>query len=529
MNPISEIDDFRTGRSVFTVAAASALLAAATLANIGATNSTFAAEEPKRGGTLVFARDSEPLSLNPGSVADNGSIWAVEQICDSLLEPDETGRGIRPALAESYEVSPDGLIYTFKLRDAKFSNGDPVTIEDVMFTLQTITKPEAYNSYLFPEMEWEAVDDRTLVITLDKPFTPFLSIISVYVAGILHKETYEADPEKFGVAPVCAGAFKVVSYDRGSELVLEPNEHYWDRRVDGGPAPYVDRIRMPYVPESNGRIVGLRNGDYDVVSLVPLNEAQAIDADPNLTLEVAPAFRLDYVYLNHNKPPLDNKNIRLALNYAANREAILKVAYFGFGEIPNSYMPKINYHCESVDKIPYDIDKAKQFVAEAGYDGTPIEIMVDTGNSTFRQIATILQQGWQAAGLKIEINEYDVGTAWGNTETGNYQAYVSYITSDTNDQDFLASIQADYTGGTNAFFSHYKNDQVVEWLKQARQESDPEKRQALYCKIQQQVYWDGYSVPLNFKPFVNAYQNYVHGFRNLVTGPWWLKDVWLDK
>jgi peptide/nickel transport system substrate-binding protein len=273
----------------------------------------------------------------------------------------------------------------------------------------------------------------------------------------------------------------------------------------------------------------LRNGDYDVVSLVPLNEAQAIDADPNLALEVAPAFRLDYVYLNHNKPPLDNKNIRLALNYAANREAILKVAYFGFGEIPNSYMPKINYHCESVDKIPYDIDKAKQLVAEAGYDGTPIEIMVDTGNSTFRQIATILQQGWQAAGLKIEINEYDVGTAWGNTETGNYQAYVSYITSDTNDQDFLASIQADYTGGTNAFFSHYKNDQVVEWLKQARQESDPEKRQALYCKIQQQVYWDGYSVPLNFKPFVNAYQNYVHGFRNLVTGPWWLKDVWLDK
>ena len=509
--------------------AASALLLAGILFSGAASTQATAAETPKRGGILVFARADEALALNPGAVADNGSIWAVEQICDSLLEPDETGRGIRPALAESYEISPDELVYTFKLRDAKFSNGDPVTIEDVMFTLETITAPDAYNSYLYPPMTWEALDESTLRITLKEPFTPFLSILSVYAAGILHKATYEADPEQFGLSPMCAGAFKVETYDRGSKLVLTPNEHYWDRRADGGPAAYVDRIDMLYIPESNARIVGLRNGDFDVIGLVPLNEAKAIEADSNLTLEVAPAFRLDYVYLNHAKPPLDNRNIRLALNYAANRDAILKVAYFGYGEIPNSYMPKINYHCDSVELIPFDVSKAKELVAEAGYDGTPIEIMVDTGNATYRQIATILQQGWQAAGLNAVINEYDVGTAWGKTEDGDFQSYVSYITSDTNDQDFLASIQADYTGGSGAFFSHYKSDQVVEWLKQARQAKTAEERQDLYCKIQQQTYWDGYGVPLNFKPFVNAYQNHVVGFRNLVTGPWWLKDVWLNK
>lgn len=514
----------RTARvaALFATAAASVLVASGTLGSASA-------QEPQRGGTLHFARDAEPLSLTPGDVADNGSIWAVEQICDSLLEPDETGRGIRPALAESYEVSDDGLVYTFKLRDAKFSNGEPVTMEDVLFTLDTITAPDAYNSYLYPPMEYSAADESTLRVELEKPFTPFLSIMSVYAAAIMEKAAFEADSEAFSAKPVCAGAFKVDSFDRGSKLVLSPNEHYWDRRDDGGPAPYVDKIEMLYVPETNARMVGLWNRDYDIISLVPLSQAASLEQADGVVLEVAPAFRLDYVYLNHEAAPLDNRDVRLAMNYAANREAILGLAYFGYGEIPNSYMPKINYHCESVEPIPFDVEKAKELVEGSGYDGTPIEIMVDTGNSTFRQIATMLQQGWQQAGLNVEITEYDVGTAWSKTETGDYQAYVSYITSDTNDQDFLASIQADYTGNTEAFFSHYKNDQVVEWLQQAQQALEPERRQELYCQILEQVYHDGYSVPLNFRPFVNAHLDTVHGFHNLVTGPWWLKDVWLEQ
>ena len=218
----------------------------------------------------------------------------------------------------------------------------------------------------------------------------------------------------------------------------------------------------------------------------------------------------------------------MALNYAANREAILKVVFFGYGEVPNFYMPVINYHCDSIGKIAYDPAKAKALVAGAGYDGTTIELIAPSGDSVARQAAQILQQGWQEAGLKVEIVEFDVGTAFGLLEEGKFFAMVSYITSDTNDQDFLVSIQADNTvfGG---FFSNYNNTQVTEWLTAARQSDDPAERQDLYCKVQQQVYWDGYSVPLNFKPFVNAYRNDVIGFHNSVTGPWWLKDVWLDR
>jgi ABC-type transport system substrate-binding protein len=155
--------------------------------------------------------------------------------------------------------------------------------------------------------------------------------------------------------------------------------------------------------------------------------------------------------------------------------------------------------------------------------------MVDTGNAPFRQIATILQQGWSQAGLKVEIVEFDVGTAFNMTQKGDYQAYVSYITSDINDDDELASIQADGTGATASFFSHYNSPEVTKLLAEARQTSDKAKRAELYGKVQAMAYNDGYSVPLNFLPYVNGYRNHVQNWRNITVGWWWLKQVWLDK
>lgn len=513
----------RLGASAIAIAIAAGLLT-------GWAAAPSAAAEVKRGGTLTMARPDEPLTFDPFIPSDNGSIYAQEQVCDSLVEADETGLGLRPGLAESWEPSADGLTWTLKIRDAKFSNGDPVTVEDVVFSLETAAGPTAAYAFGFEPVEsFAAGEGNTVVIKLKRGYTPLPAVLSLFSAAIVNKKAFEADRDGFGQKPVCAGPFMVEEYARGSRVVLVPNPHYWDKGVDGKPLPYLDRVEMLYVPESNARVLGLRNGDYDVIATVPFNQAKSLEGGSDITLEVQPIFRLDYVYLNHAKKPLDDKRIRLALNYAADREAILKTVYFGYGEIPNSYMPKVNFHSETVPLIPYDIEKARQLVQEAGYDGTPIQLMVDTGNAPFRQIATILQQGWTAAGLKVEIVEFDVGTAFGMTQKGDYQAYVSYITSDINDTDELAIIQADYNSGTNSFFSWYDNPEVSKMLADARAASDPKVRADLYAKVQETVYWDGYSVPLNFVPAVNAYHNYVKGWRQLANGWWWIKDVWLDK
>ncbi len=494
------------------------------------TGAALAADAAKRGGTLIFARPDEPLTFDPFVPNDNGSIYALEQVCDSLIEPDDTGLGLVPGLAESWEIAPDGLVYTFTLRDAKFSNGEPVTADDVVFSLQTLAKPERPMSFLLkPVKSVEKVDDKHVKLTLSQPYAPILSSLSAYAAAIVSKKAYEADAEKFGSQPVCAGPFQVAEYARGSKVTLTRNPNFWEKAPDGQPLPYLDTVEMNYVPESNARVLGLRNGDYDVISTVAFNQAAQLQGGDEVTLESQPIFRLDYVYLNHAKKPLDNEKLRLALNYAANREAILKAVYFGFGELPNSYMPKVNFHSDAVKPIPYDIEKAKALVQESGYDGTPIQIMVDTGNAPFRQIATILQQGWKEAGIESEIVEFDVGTSWTNTTKGEYMAYVSYITSDINDTDELATLEADFGGGTNAFFTWYNNPEVTDLLNQARSTLDNAKRAELYAKVQDIVYNAGYSVPLNFVPAVNAHHNYVKGWRQLANGWWWLKYVSLDK
>lgn len=502
-----------------------ATLALATL--IGAASAS--ADDIKRGGTLTVARPDEPLTLDPFIPSDNGSIYAIAQICEPLVAADKTGQGLEPGLAESWTVSADGLTYVFKLRPGlKFNDGTPVTVEDAVFSLKRVADPAAAYGFAFETVaSIEKTDDSHLTITLKSPNAALLSAMSLFSASVVSKAAYEKDATAFGLAPVCAGPFKVKSYERGSQLVLVPNEHYWRQGADGKAMPYLDQVVLKYVPESNSRVLGLRNGDFDAILAVPLNQAASVKAVDGVTLEVAPSYRLDYVYLNHAQKPIDDKRIRLALNYAANREAIMKAVYFGYGEIANSFMPKVNYWSDKVPLIPYDLEKAKALVKEAGYDGTPIHLMVDTGNAPSRQIATILQQGWTQAGLKVDIVEYDVGTAFSMTQKGDYQAYVSYITSDINDSDELATLEADGTGSTEAFFSRYKNDEVVKLLSDARHTNDSAKRAELYAKIQDIVYHDGYSVPLNFLPYVNAYQNKVQNWANIAVGWWWLREVWL--
>lgn len=480
-----------------------------------------------RGGSLTVGRPDEPLTLDPFIPSDNGSIYAIAQICEPLILADKAGTGLEPGLATQWTVSPDKMSYTFTLRDGvKFSDGKPMTADDVVFSLTKNMDPAAAYQFAFaPVDKIEKVDDGHVKITLKTPYTPLLSVLSLFSTSIVEKAAYAAGAEAFGAKPVCTGPFMVDSYERGSQLVLVRNPNYWAKGDDGKPLPYLDKVTLRYMPDSNSRVLGLQNGDIDAAIAVPLNQAEAVKKMDGVALEVSPSYRLDYVYINHAKKPFDNKDVRLAINYAANRAAMMKAVYFGYGEIANSFMPKVNYWSDKVEKIPFDMEKAAELVKKSGYDGTPIQLMVDTGNSGFRQIATILQQAWTKAGLKVEIVEFDNGTAFGMTQKGDYQAYVSYITSDINDSDELATLEGDYHGATNAFFSWYKSDKVVDLLDKARQEGDGAKRAALYAEIQDIVYHDGYSVPLNFLPYVNGYKTKVQNWHNIAVGWWWLKNM----
>jgi peptide/nickel transport system substrate-binding protein len=324
----------------------------------------------------------------------------------------------------------------------------------------------------------------------------------------------------------------VDEYSRGERVVLKANPNYWEMGEDGSPLPYLDEVVIQYVPESTSRVLGFRNNDYDVMTGVPLNEADSLKTMTDATLEVAPIYRLDYLYTNHAVPPLNSREFRLAMNYATNREAIFDNVYFGYGEIPNSYMPKMNFWSADVPLIPYDPDKARELIEESGYNGEVIEIIVTAGSTQEKQTATILQQNWAEVGINSEIMEMEGGAQWDLVPAGEYMVQVSYITSDINDDDELATLQADFSapGEFNSFFSWYDSAEVSELLDLARKTSDPAERAEYYAQVQEIAYYqDAYSVPFNFMPMVNAYYNYVHNWQNLTVGWWWLKDVWVDK
>jgi peptide/nickel transport system substrate-binding protein len=506
------------------------------LAACGGTSGTTASSSPtgapRRGGEMTLARLEEPLTFDPVGPSDNGSIYLIEQVFDTLVKPDQTGAGLAPGLAESWDISPDGLVYTFHLRQAKFSNGDPVTTDDVLFSLERAAdaKKSPY-AFLFTDVgKMEAPDASTIKITLKEPSAPFLSSMAIFAAGIVPKKVYEADPQGFGNKPVGSGPFMVQQYTRGDQVVLVKNPNYWQQGADGKPLPYLDKITVKYVPEANSRILGLRNGDFDAVDNVPFNQGKSL-ASGNIKLGVDDIYKLDYLYINHSRAPFDDKNFDLALNYATDRESIFRTVFFGYGQLPNGYTPKMNFWSKDVPSIPYDPAKAKEYVAQSKYDGRSIVILVPAGDAPRKQIAQVLQQCWTAVGIKSQIQEMDIGAAWEKVTAGQYDVEVNYITSDINDDDELATFQGDYwaAGDSRAFYSYYKSKEVADLLAKARQTSDKAQRAQYYAQIQKTVYWDGYSVPFNYTPALTGYQDFVENFKTLTTGWWWLDQVWLNK
>jgi peptide/nickel transport system substrate-binding protein len=480
-----------------------------------------------------MARFEEPLSFDPAVPGDNGSIYALMQVFDTLTRVGKTGSEIEGGIAESWTVSDDQLTYTFKLRDAKFSNGDPVTADDVVYSIERARGPKSGYAFVYTAFDKiEAIDAKTVRITLKQPYAPVLSALALFTGAIVPKAVVEKDPEGFGTHPVGSGPFIVTEYTRGSRVVMVKNPNYWELGDDCKPLPYLDEIIMSYVPETNPRVLGLSNGDFDVIANVPYNEGANIAKQTDKTLEVAPIYRLDYLYENEQKPPLDNKDFRLALNYATNRDVILKTVFFGYGELPNGWTPKMNFHSNDVPMIPYDPTKAKDLLTQAGYKGETISIMIPSGDAPSKQIATILQQNWGQVGINSELLELDIGTAFQKTQSGDYMTYVSYITSDINDDDELFTLEGDYKapGDFHSFFTWYQSDQVSSLLAQARGTINPSERASLYAQAQKIGYNDdGYSVPFNYTPALNAYWNYVKNWKNITTGWWWLKYVWLDK
>ena len=454
---------------------------------------------------------SEPKTLDPVGPSDNPSLWALHNVHDTLVRVSNDSKSIEPDLAESWETSDDNLTFTFHLRKGmKFHNGDEVTAEDVVFSLNRTRNPEEcpYSSMFEPIKEIVAADRYTVKIVLSAPYAPILADLAMFNAAIIPKKYFQevGGTEKFGRHPMGAGPFKFEYWKPGEEIMFSKFEDYWREGL-----PKVDELRYIIMPDATARAIAVRGGSIDVAVYVPFNQVESLKAAPNVKVAIDKIWRHDFVKINCGIKPFDDARVRQALNYALNKQGIIKSVLFGFGEPAPSYMPPVVYFDRNLQPYPYNPEKAKELLKAAGYGGGfKTSILTTAGEPMMVSIATILQQNLKDIGIDASIEKVEEGTRWDRLIARKYELSPDYYTSDILDDDLLTDFGISYAGN-QAYFSDYKNDRVEELASLGRITLDEKKRAEIYHEIQRIVKEDAAQIFLTTTPTGTAMRDNVKG------------------
>jgi peptide/nickel transport system substrate-binding protein len=475
---------------------------------------------PIQGGTLKMSGYYGIIdSLDPISLHEATAIMSVSLIYTRLFRIAADGQTLEGDAVESYEISPDGLVYTFKLRpNLKFSDGTPVTMDDVVFSL---TRSMTSLWWVYPTgTTLNAVDDTTFTLTLLTPFAPFLDYIGTYYTSIYPKAAVEAQGDAFWQNPVGSGPFMVKEWTP-EYLDLVRNPYYYEEGK-----PYLDELIIYPGSDDNTRMLKFLAGELDVDTSVPYNQAAPTDAMDNITVRVDPLLSEERVGIFLGIQPFEDKNVRMALNYATDRQAIIDTVLFGYGEPSSMPIAKVKYYNDTA-QYTFDLDKAKQYMAASAYpDGFETTLYYISGNTTESQVGVLLQQQWAQIGVTVDLASAEMFTLWDMEPQQQVPLEMEVVTSGILDPSQNANV---YVCAFQTDTTHYCDQSLDTLLTQANQMLDAAQREAAYEEIQQMGFDDAAWVPLYNYPSLTAEWDYVKGLSVLPTGDMRLWEVWLDK
>ena len=461
--------------------------------------------------TLVYCSEGSPEGFDPalytaGTTFDASS----KQIYNRLVEFERGTTVIAPALAESYDVSDDGLTYTFKLRPGVkfhtteyFTPSRELNAEDVVFSFERqllADNPynqvsggtwEYFNGMSMPDLieSIEAVDDMTVKFTLTRPEAPMIANLGMDFASIVSKEyadaLLEADtPEKLNQEPIGTGPFKFVGYQKDAVIRFQANEEYWAGKAA------IDNLIFAITPDNSVGYQKLKAGECHVLGYPNPADIAAMQDDSTLTVLEQEGLNVGYLAYNTTVPPFDNVNVRKALNMAINKQAILDAVFQGSGiAAKNPIPPTIWSYNEATVDDPYDPEKAKALLEAEGVENLEMEIwampVVRPYNPNARRMAEVMQEDFAKVGVNVEIVSYD----WGeylklSQELDRSGAVLLGWTGDNGDPDnFLAVLLGcDAVGGANrAQWCHQPFEDLIQ---KAKIVSDRDERTALYEEAQ---------------------------------------------
>ena len=415
-------------------------------------------------------------TLDPHYAVAAGTREVMFNVFEGLVKPTAEGDLI-PAVASDYSISEDGLTYTFTLRDGiLFHNGDPVKTSDVVWSIERNADTSEGDPLIpaFASIEEVASDDTTVTITLKEPNNEFLSYMTVAVIP----ETYDRQDTD----PVGTGPFRFVSRRAQDSIVLERFEDYW-----GEPA-HMDRVTYKVNEKMEGLIMGLQSGALDLVS--HMSSTDTAQLDPNeFNIEEGTMNLVQALYLNNTAEPFDNVLVRQALCYAVDRQGILDMAFDGYGSLIGSAMyPAFGKYFDDslTDYYPYDPEKAKELLAEAGYpNGFEMTITVPSNYQPHVNTGEVIAEQLSAVGITATLEPVEWATWLSDVYAGGkYQSTIIGLTA--NDMTARALLER-FNSAADDNFIYYKNDDYDKLYAEAIATYDDEAQTAIYKDMERNL------------------------------------------
>ncbi len=466
----------------------------------------FPFEDPAgQGGTFIVGDSTDIGTTNLMLGSDDPTNPMLSLVFETLYGTSAIDASPVPGLADTWELAPDGITWTFRLNpNARWHDGQPVTAEDVAFSFSIQANPDTGSSYTSTFNDtvasWRVIDPQTIEVTATRVQAPIVFIYNAY-APIMPRHIWENvppaqwanDPGSTGQDPsrvIGSGPFKFQEWVQGERLTLVRNEDYWDD------VPALDTFIFQVWPDDASATEALRAGQIDTINgNIQPGDVESIQNEEALDVAIYPTYDFGfYAYnLDPAKTPLfQQREVRQALLYALDRQAIIDNILLGFGEVAHGSQSTLSpaYAPDRIEtRYDYNPDTARQLLQQAGatdgdgdgvveVNGQPLafELMYSRGNATTDQIVAYMQEAWAEIGVQMTPNPVDFATALvpALTETYDYQvAFLGFSWDPTGDQTAMFSTDA-YGGGFN--FMRYSNPEVDRLFLEANSELDPQRR-----------------------------------------------------
>jgi peptide/nickel transport system substrate-binding protein len=517
----------------------------ATSAQSGAsTSATPVAAKGTRGGKVTFLRDGDADIYDPVLNDANNTIWIIGNVYETLVKSNRDSNGLDPCLAEKYDVSDDGLTVTFNLRAAKFSDGSDLTTDDVIFSLKRArdTDISVWTFTMAQVKDVTAPDAKTIQVTLNQPWAPFLAGVAMFNGGIVSKAFFDKNAKETnstgsgksakgiglpGMQSMGTGPYVITEWLSDQHTVLSRNAHYWDPNL-----PYLDEITIMQVPDTNSEILQMQSGSVDGLIgqySIPFNRVSELQKDPNLQVLIIPASFAGNLQFNIEKPPLNDLHFRRALNYATDVQTLIDTVLFGLGKPSNSFMPIGSQYWNPDQKpYPFDLDMAKSELAQSTTPtGGKVEVLIRTGDAQAETEATTIKDMWAKIGVDLIITPMDAQVLRDRLLKHDFQMRIAAWTNDMIDPDEIVGYFIIPENSENAR-SGWVNQHAVDLAHQAQAEQDPDKRRQDYYEIQKIYKEEGPMIFTFDIPYIAVVSKKVKGYWQNPLGAYLFAEMYLE-